>query len=163
MFKFFIQDFELNKGSKARIVLMWFRLSQLIVKNKFSLVVFFPLLLLYRIIVEWFMGTELNWKLKVGKLRLYHGQGLIVHPGVIIGDGCTLRCNTVIGNRGDGGGVPIIGNNVNIGANVVIIGDIDIGSNVTIGAGSVVTKSVPSNSVVVGNPARVTKSRLAEL
>ena len=44
-----------------------------------------------------------------------------------------------------------------LGANVTIIGDITIGNNVTIGAGSVVVKDVPDNSVVVGNPARVIK------
>ena len=42
-------------------------------------------------------------------------------------------------------------------ANVVIIGDIEIGDNVTIGAGSVVVKSVPSNCVIAGNPARIIK------
>lgn len=154
MFDFVTQDLELNTNGKARLVLIWFRASQLIVRNRFSLVLFFPFLFLYRIIVEWFMGIELNWHLRIGKLRLYHGQGLIIHPDVIVGEGCTLRCNTVIGNQGDGGGVPNIGNNVDVGANVVIIGDIDIGSNVTIGAGSVVTKSVPDNSIVIGNPGR---------
>ena len=156
MFDFVTQDLELNTNGKARLVLIWFRASQLIVRNRFSLVLFFPFLFLYRIIVEWFMGIELNWDLRIGKLRLYHGQGLIIHPDVIIGEGCTLRCNTVIGNQGDEGGVPNIGNNVDVGANVVIIGDIDIGSNVTIGAGSVVTKSIPDNSMVIGNPGRVT-------
>ena len=161
MFDFVTQDLELNTNGKARLVLIWFRASQLIVRNRFSLVLFFPFLFLYRIIVEWFMGIELNWDLRIGKLRLYHGQGLIIHPDVIIGEGCTLRCNTVIGNQGDGGGVPKIGNNVDVGANVVVIGDIDIGSNVTIGAGSVVTKSVPDNSIVIGNPGRITnKNRI---
>ncbi|MDM8267377.1 hypothetical protein QUW44_09665 [Limosilactobacillus pontis] len=48
-----------------------------------------------------------------------------------------------------------MGNNVVCGANVVIIGDISIGNNCIIGAGSVVVKSIPDNSVVVGNPAHV--------
>lgn len=52
---------------------------------------------------------------------------------------------------------PTIGDNVTIGANAVIIGDIMIGNNVTIGAGAVVTKSIPDNCIVVGNPARVIK------
>lgn len=42
-----------------------------------------------------------------------------------------------------------------VGANVCIIGKIRIGNNVIIGAGAVVTKDVPDNSVVVGNPMRI--------
>ncbi|KAJ1668492.1 hypothetical protein IW140_000324 [Coemansia sp. RSA 1813] len=50
-----------------------------------------------------------------------------------------------------------IGNNVWVGGNSVILPGVTIGDNVTIGAGSVVPKDVPSNVVVVGNPARIVK------
>lgn len=49
----------------------------------------------------------------------------------------------------------IIGNNVWIGGNVVILPEVRIGDNVVIGAGSVVTKDIPSNVVAVGNPCKV--------
>ncbi|HRO75148.1 MAG TPA: DapH/DapD/GlmU-related protein [Crocinitomicaceae bacterium] len=49
----------------------------------------------------------------------------------------------------------IIGNNVFLGANAVVLPGVCIGDNVIIGAGSVVTKDVPSNMIAVGNPARV--------
>lgn len=45
--------------------------------------------------------------------------------------------------------------NVFIGSNAILIGDVKIGPNAIVAAGSVVTKDVPSNSVVGGNPARV--------
>lgn len=48
-----------------------------------------------------------------------------------------------------------IGNNVFIGASTTILPGVHIGDNVIIGAGSIVTKSIPENSVAVGNPARV--------
>jgi len=48
-----------------------------------------------------------------------------------------------------------IGNNVWLGASVVVVPGIEIGDNVTVGAGSVVTKSLPANCVAVGNPCRV--------
>lgn len=48
-----------------------------------------------------------------------------------------------------------IGKNCWIGANVAIVPGITIGDNVVIGAGSVVTKDIPSNVVAVGNPCRV--------
>ncbi|ANQ47955.1 sugar O-acetyltransferase [Flammeovirga yaeyamensis] len=55
-------------------------------------------------------------------------------------------------------GKPIkIGNRVWIGGNVVILPGVTIGDNVTIGAGSVVTKDIPSNTVAVGNPCKVIK------
>src|SRR5690606_13272239 len=52
---------------------------------------------------------------------------------------------------------PVIGNNVSIYTGAIIIGDISIGNNCVIGAGSVVTKSIPDNCVVVGNPAKIIK------
>lgn len=51
-----------------------------------------------------------------------------------------------------------IGKNVWLGANVVILPGVELGHNVTIGAGSVVTKSIPSNCIAVGNPCKVVKN-----
>ncbi|MEE0979446.1 MAG: acyltransferase [Muribaculaceae bacterium] len=48
-----------------------------------------------------------------------------------------------------------IGDNVWLGEHVTILKDVEIGDNVIIGSGAVVTKSIPSNSVAVGIPARV--------
>ncbi|KAI9481846.1 transferase hexapeptide repeat protein [Coemansia mojavensis] len=50
-----------------------------------------------------------------------------------------------------------IGNNVWVGGGAIIMGGVTIGNGVTIGAGSVVTKDIPDNVVVVGNPARIVK------
>jgi acetyltransferase-like isoleucine patch superfamily enzyme len=51
----------------------------------------------------------------------------------------------------------LIGSGCWIGANAIILPGVEIGDNSIIGAGSVVTKSIPSNVVVVGNPARIIK------
>ena len=79
-----------------------------------------------------------------------------------IGRNFSCRQNTTIGNKkeGDFNSRPIIGNNVSLGANVCIIGNITIGDNVVVGAGSVVVKDIPANSTVVGNPAKVITKRL---
>lgn len=49
----------------------------------------------------------------------------------------------------------IIGNNVFIGAESVVLPNVNIGDNVIIGANSTVTKDIPSGSVAVGSPAKV--------
>ena len=50
-----------------------------------------------------------------------------------------------------------VGNNVWFGGNVVVLPGVTIGDNVTIGAGSVVTKDIPSNTIAYGNPCKVVK------
>ena len=50
-----------------------------------------------------------------------------------------------------------VGDNVWIGGNVVVLPGVKIGSNTIIGAGSIVTKDIPSNVVAVGNPCKVIK------
>ena len=52
----------------------------------------------------------------------------------------------------------VVGNNVYIGNNVIILPGVKIGDNVVIGAGAVVSKNIPDNSVAVGVPARVIKT-----
>lgn len=76
-----------------------------------------------------------------------------------IGYGCSFRNNTTLGNKVVNGRVerPYLKNNIFVGPNVVIIGGVTIGNNVVIGAGAVVTKDVPDNCVVVGNPAYIIK------
>ena len=51
-----------------------------------------------------------------------------------------------------------VGNNVKIGSNSTLL-PVNIGNNAIIGAGSVVTKDVPDNSIVYGNPARVKQTK----
>lgn len=56
----------------------------------------------------------------------------------------------------------VIGNESHIGANSVVVAGVHIGERVQVGAGSVVTKDIPSYCVAVGNPARVIKRYNAE-
>jgi len=53
----------------------------------------------------------------------------------------------------------IIGNNVWIGANSVVLPEVTIGNNVVIGAGSIVTKNIPDNSIAFGNPCKVIRQK----
>ena len=85
-----------------------------------------------------------------------HSYATIIHAKQI-GKFFSHRQCTTIGNKIDGRNdlIPTIGDHVTLGANVVIIGSVSIGNNVIIGAGTVVTKDVPDNTIIVGNPARV--------
>ncbi|MCH5720424.1 serine O-acetyltransferase [Niabella hibiscisoli] len=110
------------------------------------------------------MCVELSWKTSVGPgLSIWHGSGLVIHPDTVIGNNFTVRQCTTIGIKQDANGnycssAPVIGNNVDIGCNSVIIGPLNIGNNVKIGAGTVVVKHIPENATVVGNPARIISS-----
>ena len=80
-----------------------------------------------------------------------------------IGKGCSFLQNTTFGNKLNKDGVyvrPWLGDNVDVGANVVVIGGVRIGNNVKIGAGSVVTKDIPDNCTVVGVPGRVVQQKV---
>ncbi|AST06079.1 hypothetical protein AF2641_03885 [Anoxybacillus flavithermus] len=160
-------DVQRNKNNpKGLFVVIFFRLVHLIAiqkeKKLWLWILGLPLLIIYRILVEWILCIELPAKTSVGPgLVIHHGQGLVVNNHTKIGRNVLLRHNTTIGCKvmedGSQGPSPVIGDNVDIGANVVIIGGICIGDNVVIGAGSVVTKDIPKGSVVVGNPARIIK------
>ncbi|MET3978614.1 putative colanic acid biosynthesis acetyltransferase WcaB [Mucilaginibacter sp. UYP25] len=158
------QDFRANsKNVKGQFVLVLYRLAVWVRSNKLITILFFWYLIIYIFVVEWFMAIELSWHVRPGEnLQLHHGFSLVVNPGVKIGKNCILRHCTTLGNKksaeGDyNSGCPVIGDNVDIGANVCVIGPITIGNNVMIGAGSIVVKDVPSNCVIAGNPAKVLK------
>jgi putative colanic acid biosynthesis acetyltransferase WcaB len=165
-FAYIFQDWKANRGNvKARIVLTMFRLVNAINRYMLLKIILFPYLMFYRFFVEWVLCIELPRKLTAGKnLVFYHGQGLVINFKTVIGQNCVLRNGVTIGHKklADGtlSNCPQIGNNVDIGPNVCIIGDITIGDNVTIGAGAVVVKSIPANSVAVGNPARVLDNKV---
>lgn len=91
-----------------------------------------------------------------GGLYAAHPYATIINAKSI-GKNLSIRQCTTIGNKIDGRNdlTPTIGDDVTIGANVVIIGNIRIGNNVIIGAGSIINKDIPSNSIVVGNPQRI--------
>jgi acetyltransferase-like isoleucine patch superfamily enzyme len=52
----------------------------------------------------------------------------------------------------------VIRNGASIGANATILPGVEIGEKAMVGAGAVVTRSVPANATVIGNPARIMKT-----
>jgi maltose O-acetyltransferase len=55
-----------------------------------------------------------------------------------------------------------IGKRVFIGTNAIILKGVTVGDNSVVGAGSVVTRSIPENSIVAGNPCRVIRALTPE-
>lgn len=152
------QDRLANRGNpKGLLLVTAFRIAQAVRGKRDSRPKLWqvPLLVVYRVIVEWVFGVELSWNTQVGPgLKIFHGVGLVVNDNTIIGRNVALRHGVTIGHSRAGGGSPIIGDGVDIGANACILGPIRIGHDAVIGAGAVVVTDVPPGATVVGNPAR---------
>ncbi len=96
-------------------------------------------------------GVIITNDVKVGKGSIVNLNSTIGHD-TIIGEFTEICPNVSIS------GNCTIGDMVFIGTNATILPDIKIGKNSVIGAGSVVTKDVPDNVMVVGVPSRIIKS-----
>jgi serine O-acetyltransferase len=107
-------------------------------------------------------GIEIHPGATIGaRCFIDHGMGVVIGETTEIGDDVLLYQHVTLGGTGKERGKrhPTIGNNVVIGTGAKILGNITIGNHTKIGAGSVVIRSVPDHSTVVGVPGRVTRTR----
>jgi acetyltransferase-like isoleucine patch superfamily enzyme len=124
-------------------------------------------------------GNKIGDNVKVGsgsKIEHGHtiGNNVLIHTGCILGEFSIIEDNSWIGpntiflndlhppcaHHRKGRkcvGAPVIRKNAKIGARSTILPGVEIGQNSLIAAGSLVTKSVPQNSVVMGSPAKIVK------
>ena len=103
-------------------------------------------------------GIEIHPGAEIGEnFFIDHGNGVIIGETAVVGNNVTLYQGVTLGGTGKEHGKrhPTIGDNVMISAGAKIIGSFKVGENSKIGAGSVVTRSIPANCVAVGNPCRV--------
>jgi serine O-acetyltransferase len=110
---------------------------------------------------RWLTGIEIHPAAKIGtRFFIDHGMGVVIGETAEIGDHVTLFQGVTLGGTGKERGKrhPTLGNHVVVGAGAKILGGIKIGDNVKIGANSVVLKSVPPNTTLIGVPARVIKT-----
>ncbi len=117
------------------------------------------LFLICQKLVELLTGISIPATCQIGEgLYIGHFGHLIVNGRVRIGANCNLSQGVTLGIKQEGKnrGVPTLGDRVYIGPNAIIIGDIHIGNDAAVGAGAIVTKTVPPNAVVAGNPAEIT-------
>jgi len=87
----------------------------------------------------------------------YGGMSVVIHDRVVIGKNCHIDQCVTIGGTSKKIDVPVLGDNVYVGAGAKIIGPVSIGNNVVIGANAVVLCDLLDNCVAVGVPARVIK------
>jgi serine O-acetyltransferase len=109
---------------------------------------------------RWLTGIEIHPGARIGRrFFIDHGMGVVIGETTEIGDDVLLYQGVTLGGTGKEKGKrhPTIGNHVVIGAGAKVLGNIRIGDCVKIGAGSVVIRSVPDHSTVVGVPGRVVR------
>jgi serine O-acetyltransferase len=128
-----------------------------------------PFSLMYRILykfVQILTGIELPCEVEIGKnFVIDHFGGIIISGYAKFGDNCRIRNGVVVGiRRIEERRAPTVGNNVDIGAGAKLLGPIVIGDNVVVGANAVVITDVPPDSIAVGVPAQIkSKNRPASV
>ncbi len=103
-------------------------------------------------------GVEIHPGAVIGRrFFIDHAMAVIIGETTIIGDDCTLYQGVTLGGTGKETGKrhPTLGNNVLVGVNAAVLGDIYLGDNSKVGGGAVVVNDVPDNSTVIGIPGRV--------
>ncbi len=115
----------------------------------------------YRVLLEHYSvkyGFSISYSTKIGYgLYLGHLGSIVVNYKASLGNNVNLAQGVTIGlaNGGKNPGVPVIGNNVWIGANATVVGNITIGDDVMIAPNTFVNFDVPSHSIVINEKAKI--------
>jgi len=143
----FLKSLFLTKGFKF---VFWLRVSKYFEANVF--IKWLPKLI--HMYYKNSLVSDISYRTDIGfGFCLYHVFGTAFGHNVKIGNNVTLTQGVTIGDiRGES---PTLGDNVYVGPGACVLGGISIGDNVVIGANAVVTKDVPDNAVVVGNPSKI--------
>ena len=112
-------------------------------------------------ISRWLTGIEIHPGAKIGRgFFIDHGSAIVIGETAELGENCIIYHNVTIGGTGKHKEKrhPTIGKNVLIGTGATLLGPINVGDNVNIGAETVVIMhDIPSNCTVVGAPGRIVK------
>ncbi|MBV8033895.1 DapH/DapD/GlmU-related protein [Roseateles sp.] len=88
----------------------------------------------------------------------YSGLGIVVHANCVIGNNVKISQNVTIGGRSGHVAVPVIEDDVEIGAGACVLGPIRVGQGAKIGANAVVLNDIPPGAVAVGVPATLLRN-----
>jgi serine O-acetyltransferase len=104
-------------------------------------------------------GVEIHPGARIGqRFFIDHGMGVVIGATAVVGDDVMLYHGVTLGGRSLQRGIkrhPTLGDRVTIGTGARVLGDIQVGDDVQIGANSVVVKDVPAGAVATGVPAQV--------
>jgi len=156
-----IKGFLVNRHFRAIVTLRMCQKSHK--QAKLIRILLFPLARIIHKIATNQASMDLPWETNIGYgFTITHGWGLVITPHATIGNNVTVFHGVTIGRRdsiSDDGtikpGFPTIEDDVWIGPNAIIVGDITIGRGCKIAAGSFITQSMPANSLAVGNPSQI--------
>ena len=105
------------------------------------------------------LGLKYNLAIPINKvgygLYIPHIEGGVIINCKKIGNNCRINSGVVVGSKHVNSQVPLIGDGVHFSVGCKVIGQIVIGNNVVIAPNAVVIKDVPDNSIVGGVPAKI--------
>lgn len=131
---------------KEGIVIKFYRIERFLYVHHFRILarmVYYVIYVMFNCVIP--PSADLKKNVKIA-----HGVGIVIHHNAVIGANTKIYQNVTIGG-GDG---IRVGENCMIGAGAVLLGNIVIGDNVKVGANAVVLHNVEPNSTVVGVPAK---------
>ena len=111
---------------------------------------------------RWVTGIEIHPGAVIGRrFFIDHGMGVVIGETAIIGDDCMLYHGVTLGGTtwDKVKRHPTLKNGVVIGAGAKILGPIILGENVRVGSNSVVVRSIDDNETVVGIPGRIVRKK----
>jgi serine O-acetyltransferase len=145
----------------AALAVIWYRLGSAIWRVRLP-VARQLLQLVYLVgmpLVRVYSGVQIQPRTEIGPgLAILHFGGVVITRDCTIGANCLLYHNvSIVTMRNQRGAT--IGKHFYAGTGATILATVSIEDNVTVGAGAVVTKSVPQDAVVAGVPARILRFR----
>lgn len=146
---------------ESLVFLISFRIAQRVERIRFR-----PVRLLIRLfhlytthkLLSVVLGIRIHTSARIGEGLMLAHRGCIYIGPCEIGRNCNISQETTIGQGRIGTerfGVPTLGDGVYVAPGAKLFGKIRIGNNVSIGANAVVSKDIPDDAIVVGNPGRV--------
>ncbi len=111
-------------------------------------------------IMRFLTGIEIHPGAVIGRrLFIDHGMGVVIGETAEIGDDCLIYHGSTLGGTGKDTGKrhPTIGNNCMIGSGSKLLGPITIGNNVKVGANAIVLENIEDNTTVVGINRKIKK------